>query len=427
MSSRSWLFLVTGLLAAVLVTLIGFLTPWQILSVPIHQISAANDFTTAELNRAKTFHSSLIPWGVGSWAVSLIAVGLLGFTSFGFRLLSLIPGPALLRTFLGVLAIESVINIVQLPFDVEREKVLRIYGLSTQRWVSWLVERVQHFAIGACLTGLGLVAFAFCARTFGQRWWLVGGAGAALLVVIVSFGYPLVFEPIFNKFTPMAPSVLRDDLMAMAAHDGVPVKQILIADASKRTTALNAYVSGFGATRRIVLYDVLLSTASPTEVKLVVAHELGHAKVNDVGRYTLVGALSSALGVGFIGLFLGWAPLLKRAGFEPSSNPITDPRGVAAILALIAFFTLAQQPISTLISRHIEARADVHALNLTRDANGFVEMQRTLAISNLSDPNPNTILFWLFGTHPTAPERIGIARAWAKVNGQIAPLPLANR
>ena len=245
-------------------------------------------------------------------------------------------------------------------------------------------------------------------------------------MIVLSYGYPLVIEPIFNKFTPMSVSPLRDELMAMAARDGVPVKQILIADASRRTTALNAYVSGFGATRRIVLYDVLLTSATPSEVKLVVAHELGHAKANDVGRFTIVGALSSALGVLLIALFLQWQPLLRRAGLKTNSNPVSDPRSIALVLALVALMTLLQQPISSFLSRNVEARADVHALDLTGDPFEFVAMQRTLAISNLSDPNRPKILFWIFDNHPTAPQRIAIARSWARLRHQVEPPRIRN-
>lgn len=427
MTQRTWLFIAIGFLSLTLVSWIGFLTPWQVLPISIHPLSASSDFSAADISRARAFHSSLLPWGVVSWALGLILVGISGFTSIGPRLLGLLPGAFFIRAFLGVLLIEFVINIAELPLDVGREKVLRTYGLSTLNWRSWLVERLQHFAIGASLTGIGLALLVLCARIFGQRWWVAGGAGAALFVIVLSFGYPLVVEPIFNKFTPMSASPLREELMAMAARDGVPVKQILIADASRRTTALNAYVSGFGATRRIVLYDVLLTSASPSEVKLVVAHELGHAKANDVGRYTLVGALSAALGVALIALLLGWRPLLIRAGLKPTSNALADPRSVALVLAIITLLTLLQQPISSLLSRSIEARADVHALGLTHDANAFVAMQRALSISNLSDPKPNELIFWLFATHPTPPQRIAIARAWARLNHQVEPSTITSR
>ena len=424
-SPRGWLLLAIGFISLVLIALIGLFTPWHILPVPIRPLPASADFSGAEISRARSFHSSILPWGLGSWALGFILIGIAGFTSVGSRLLGLLPGPFLLRTFSGVLLIEIAINVAELPLDFAREKIFRHYGLSTQNWSSWLFERLQHLAIGSLFTGITLALLVGLAKILGGRWWVVGGVGTALLVIILSYGYPLVIEPIFNKFTPMSASPLRGDLMALAARDGVPVRQILVADASRRTTALNAYVSGFGATRRIVLYDVLLKNATPDEVKLVVAHELGHAKANDVGRFTIVGALSSTLGVLTIALLLQWQPLLRRAGLKPSLNPLSDPRSIALVLALIALMTLLQQPVTSLLSRNIEARADVHALDLTGDAKGFVEMQRTLAISNLSDPNRPKILFWLFDTHPTTPQRIAIARSWARLKHKVEP-PLIN-
>jgi STE24 endopeptidase len=426
MSNRSWLLLCIGFLSVVLAVLIGISAPWRVLPIAIHPLPASSDFSAADISRAEAFHDCLIPWGIGSWALGFVLAGIAGFTSVGSRLVGLLPGPFFLRAFLGVIVIQVAINLAELPLDASREKLFRTYGLSTQDWRSWLIDRLQHFAIGSSLTAVGLALLVVSARIFGQRWWIAGGAGAALLVIVASFAYPLI-EPVFNKFTPMTSSPLRDNLMAMASRDGVPVKQILIADASRRTTALNAYVSGFGASRRIVLYDVLLTSTPPAEVELVVAHELGHAKSNDVGRFTLVGALSSAIAVMLIALLLRWAPLLYRAGLTPTSNPLADPRSVALVLALIASMTLLAQPVTSLLSRNIEARADVHALNLTRDPQTFVAMQRTLSISNLSDPKPATLIFWLFSNHPTPPQRIAIARAFARLQHEVVPPALSNR
>ncbi|HUW78541.1 MAG TPA: M48 family metallopeptidase [Candidatus Nanopelagicaceae bacterium] len=426
MSNRSWLILSISVLALVLAVLVGLFTPWHVLSVPIHPLPASSDFAQAEISKAKAFHSALIPWGVGSWALGFVLAGLVGFTNLGAKFINLLPGSFFLRAFVGVIAIELAFNLVALPLDIKREEVFRTYGLSTQNWRGWFSDRLQHFALNAPLMALALASLVICARLFGSRWWIVGGAATALLVIALSFGYPVLVEPLFNKFTPMAPSPLRQELITMAARDGVPVRQILVADASRRTTALNAYVSGFGASRRIVLYDVLLANASPEEVKLVVAHELGHAKANDVGRFTLIGALSAAIGVLAIGLLVQWKPLLDRAGLPASLNPLADPRSVALVLALITVLTLVQQPVSALLSRNIEARADVHALNLTQDPEAFVNMQRSLAISNLSDPSPSRFAFWFFDNHPTPPQRIAIARSFAKLNHLQVPPTLRN-
>src|SRR5207248_550589 len=125
---------------------------------------------------------------------------------------------------------------------------------------------------------------------------------------------PVLVEPVFNRFTPMPPGPLRTDLLALAARDGVPVRDVLVADASRRTRAVNAYVSGLGPIRRIVVYDTLLDQAPPAEVESVVAHELGHAKDNDVLTGTLIGALGAAAAVCGLYLLGSWTALLRRAG-----------------------------------------------------------------------------------------------------------------
>jgi STE24 endopeptidase len=208
----------------------------------------------------------------------------------------------------------------------------------------------------------------------------------------------------------------------MAARDGVPARDVLVADASRRTTALNAYVSGFGATRRIVVYDTLLEKASPDEVRLVVAHELGHAKRRDVLVGTLLGALGSATVVCVLALALRSEGLLRRAGVGSAG----DPRAMALVLAVVAVLAALSGPVQVLVSRRVETRADVHALDLTRDPQTFVEMQRRLSVTNLSDPDPPRLVFGLFATHPTGPQRMALARDWALVQRAPAPPPLAR-
>ena len=176
----------------------------------------------------------------------------------------------------------------------------------------------------------------------------------------------MLVEPRFNDFTSMAPGPQRDEFMELARQDGVPVKDVLVADASKRTTTLNAYVSGFGSTRRLVVYDTLLKDATPAQVRLVVAHELGHAAEDDVLHGTLIGALGAAFAVVLLRLLLG--------------ARMADPRSTALLLALIVAGTTLASPVQNLVSRKIEARADYHSLRLTNDPTDFVEMQHQLSV-----------------------------------------------
>ncbi|MGZ4616105.1 MAG: M48 family metalloprotease [Actinomycetes bacterium] len=280
---------------------------------------------------------------------------------------------------------------------------------------------MKGYGVGLAVTLLMLFGIVGLARWSPQWWWAFGAVLGALLVVVVSFAYPVVVEPVFNKFTPLPHGELRTSLLQMADRDGVPAKDVLVADASRRTNALNAYVSGFGATRRIVVYDTLLDKATPQEIRLIVAHELGHAKARDVLWGTLVGALGVAAVVCLLALLLRWPWLLSRAGVTGAG----DARSVALLLALAALLAFVTMPAQALVSRRIEARADVHALDLTRAPSEFAAMQRRLAITNLSDVDPPPLVFGLFSTHPTSPQRIAIARTWAKLHDAPAPSPLA--
>jgi STE24 endopeptidase len=233
----------------------------------------------------------------------------------------------------------------------------------------------------------------------------------------VSYAYPVVVEPLFNDFEPMAAGPLRDDLLALAERDGVAVDDVLVADASRRSTALNAYVSGFGGTRRIVVYDTLLAEAPPEEVRAIVAHELGHADAGDVPLGTLLAALAAAAATLGVALVLTWPAALRRAGVGSAA----DPRAAALVLATVSLLAALATPAESAISRSIEARADRHALDLAEQPNAFISVQQRLALTNVADLDPPALRQWFFGTHPTAPERIAAARAWAAERGLPVP------
>jgi STE24 endopeptidase len=195
--------------------------------------------------------------------------------------------------------------------------------------------------------------------------------------------------------------------MQLAAKEHVHISDVLIADASRRTTTLNAYVSGFGDTRRVVVYDNLIEDLPEREVEVVVAHELGHAAHQDVLFGTGLGAIGGAFGVGLLGLILAERRLLRVARISGAGDPVA----VALLLALMTIGTLAASPIENTISRAIEARADRASLAATGDYRDFIAMQKQLAVHSLSDPTPPAWSQVWFGSHPTALQRIGMAEA----------------
>ena len=401
-------FLVLG---GALVALLVTTTPWRPLGEgPAPKADPRRDFTTEQIAREDAFHSAVRPPAYAALAVSLAIAAVLGLTPLGARVVTAVGrGPWPVKTALAGLALSLIPTILTLPLDARREVVLRRYGLSTRTWAGWASDHAKSALVGGVLLVIAVVGLIGLAKAAPKTWWAWGALGGAALVAVTSYVYPLVVEPLFHEFTPLEQGRLRDDLLALAERDGLPVKDILVADASRRTTALNAYVSGYGRTRRIVLYDTLLRDATEAEVELVVAHELGHVKAHDVRNGTVAGALGAAAAVAGLYLVLT-SGLAQRAGADGPH----DPRILGLTIFAIGAATFVSGPLQTLVSRRIEARADVHSLDLTGDVDTFVSTEKRLAETNLSDLDPHPLVYALFFTHPTAPERIALARAWAE-------------
>ncbi|HVE74890.1 MAG TPA: M48 family metalloprotease [Mycobacteriales bacterium] len=405
-----------GLLLA-LGLLVGFTTPWSVLPGAQPAVDVARDFTSDQQAREIAFHREVRPWSYASLFWGLAVAGLLALTPLGGRLVAGVGRPLgggwVWQVLLGTAALLVIGRVVTLPLDLWREQALRRYGLSTQSWAEYAVDVGKSVAVSAALSALALLALVALARALPRTWWAWGALGAAGLVVAGSFVFPVVVEPVFNKFSALPAGQLRTDLLELARRDGVAVDEVLVADASRRTTALNAYVSGFGATRRIVVYDTLLREAPPAEVRLIVAHELGHTKNRDVLIGTATGALGAAASVCALALLLSW-PAARRWGRFPAAG---DPRIVPLVLFGATVLTLLSGPAANLVSRRVEARADIHSLSLTRDVATFTASHRRLAVTNLSDLDPHPLAYAFFATHPTSPQRLALAREWQRLRG----------
>jgi STE24 endopeptidase len=415
MTPRLWAAATLGALALALAVAAAVLIPWQRPPAPrADQLAALAALPREQVARGRAFHAAMRPASYGAMAVGLLAALALGLTPLGARLVELggrpFGGHWIPQALLGGLAVVFAGELLTIPFAAWRHTVLVRYGLSTQGWGGWTVDLLKAYAVGAVIGAVALLGFFTIVRLAPRWWWAPGAAGAAALVVLLSFVLPVLVEPVFNRFTPMRPGPLRTELMTLAARDGVPVRDVLVADASRRTRAVNAYVSGFGPTRRIVVYDTLLREAPPEEVASVVAHELGHARDRDVVTGTVLGALGAAAAIVALYLLGSWTGLLRRAGVDG----IAEPRAIALLIALAAIAGLVSTPVQGLVSRRIEARADAHALTLTDDPATFEQMQRRLAGVNLSDPDPNAVEQLFFGTHPTTVQRMAAARAYAR-------------
>ncbi|RLK12236.1 STE24 endopeptidase [Micromonospora sp. M71_S20] len=419
MTPRGWALLTLAGLTLALLVAAALLIPWHRPPAPrADQLAALGDLPAEQVARSREFRSALRPAGWAAIAIGLLVALLLGLTPLGSRLVELAGRPFgdhwAAQAVLGGLAVVLVADLVTLPFAAWRQAVLTRYGLSTNGWSGWTVDLLKSYAVSAVIGAVALLGFYTVIRLSPRWWWAFGAAGAATLVVLLSFVLPVLVEPVFNRFTPMEQGPLRTQLMQLADRDGVPVRDVLVADASRRTRAVNAYVSGLGPTRRVVVYDTLLREATPAEVTAVVAHELGHARDRDVAVGTLTGALGAAAAVVALYLLGSSGPLLRLAGVDS----VAQPRAFPLLVALVTVAGLVSAPAQALMSRRVEARADAHALALTGDPAAFEAMQRRLAGINLADPDPPRWEYLYSATHPSTVERMAAARAHARETGR---------
>lgn len=401
-------------LAAVIVGAVAFavvaaiFVPWQWVPGGHYEAVAPRQvFTAAEIARGEHFSGMLRHLGWSSYALSLIVSILLGFTRWGRAIVDRLPGPWWLRTPLAALVVLLIGQLATVGFDVRVQEHELHYGLSRQPWSGWWSDLLLGLAVNWVGTTIGLLVLVGIARRAPRRWPVIVAALAGALAVLGSFVYPLLVSPLFNHFTPLPHGSLRTQIMRIAAEEHVHISDVLVADASKQTTTLNAYVDGFGGTRRVVLYDNLLHDVPRREVLVVVAHELGHAHHEDVVLGTALGAAGAVAGVGLLGLIMSAPVVRRRTGVAAAGEPAAVP----LVLALVAIGTLLASPIENTISRAIEARADRASIETTHDYAAFTAVQRRLATSALQDPTPPAWSQFWFGTHPTALQRVGIAEA----------------
>jgi STE24 endopeptidase len=261
------------------------------------------------------------------------------------------------------------------------------------------VDVVKGTAIGGAMAAGGGAVLVLAQRRFGRAWWAPGAVGAAAVSVVFTFLGPVVLDPIFNSFTPLPEGPARDDVLELARKAGVDVGEVFEVDASRRTTAANAYVNGIGHTKRVVLYDTLLKDFTPAETRLVIAHELGHVHFRDV-----------PFGLLFVALIAPFATLAVARLSEPLAREgATTVPAVALSLSLLA---PAVGAIANQLSRAIERRADDFALRMTGEPDAMVAFERRITLQNVGDPAPPRWKQALLGTHPDTMERIGQALAY---------------
>jgi STE24 endopeptidase len=298
------------------------------------------------------------------------------------------------------------VGLAPLPLQaLARRRALKV-GLATQTWGAWARDLLEGGALGLALNaGAAPVAVALM-RRYPRGWWLPAAGIAVAGAGTLTFLAPVVLDPLFNSFTPLPAGAVRDDVLELAARAGVGVGEVYEVDASRRTSAANAYVSGVGATKRVVLFDTLLRDFTREETRLVIAHELAHVRHRDVPRGLAHLALSAPAGM------YAAAQLTRR--LDRSAPQEASAAVLPALVLSLGIVSAAGGSVASGLSRGVERRADAFSLALADAPEPFIAFERRIVTQNLTDPDPPRWLVGLMGTHPSTVERIGIARAYAR-------------
>jgi STE24 endopeptidase len=402
-----------GLLALAAVWVVSGFYLWRT-SVPrlhIPDLDPRDYFSAAELAQAEEYRRVSRALLLGSLAAQLVVLALLVWKARPLADSLEGIGRGRIRTgMLVAIAMALALWLAAVPFGAVSLWWRRRYGLSTQTAAGWLRDQAVAIGIECLLVAAAAAVILGLAAWLGRSWWLAAAPLFVLAGVLYFVAQPLLVQPLFNRFEPLADQRLTAEIKELGAREGVTVDRVLIADASRRTTIANAYVSGVGPTKRVVFYDTILDGRfSRAELESVAAHELAHVARSHIWRGLGWFALMAIPGV-----FVVWWFTERRGGLpDPGLVPLAV--GVALVYALLVM------PFGNLVSRRYEAEADWVALTATNDAKSFVGLQQTLTVTSLGDPDPPAWLNLLFGTHPTPMKRIGMAEAFRSLGESPAP------
>jgi STE24 endopeptidase len=372
------------------------------------RIDPRSYFTTEEMDRGARFARPQLALALGRGLVDLVALAALNRRRPD-ALLARSESPTAAGA-VGGAAMSLALRVPSSPLAVIARRRAIAVGLVTQSWRGWALDQAKSSAIEATAAAAGGALAVSVTCRYPRSWWLPTAAGSVIVGAGLAALAPVIFDPIFNKFTPLPEGQTREDVLELARAAAVRVREVYSVDASRRTTAANAYVTGLGPTKRVVLFDTLLDRYSRDEVRLVVAHELAHVRHRDVPRGVLYAAMVAPFG----------ALAIQRLSWL-----LSDERGTAAALpALSLAAAIVSVPLGLIgnrLSRAVERQADDFSLSLTGAPDAFVSFERRIALQNVADLDPPRWVTALLATHPPTAERIGAAVAFPTPRRSLRP------
>ncbi|MFA5321226.1 MAG: M48 family metallopeptidase [Smithella sp.] len=303
--------------------------------------------------------------------------------------------------FFGALAVIG--GVAGIPFDIYQTFVLeKKYGFSTITWKLWLADLIKSVLISAILMGVMLSAFMAFIIYLPKSWWFWAWIFFTAFEILLMWLFPVVIAPLFNKYEPIKDEELKEKITSLLAKVGLKAKGIFQVDEGKRSKHTNAYFTGIGKTKRIVLYDTLLASHSQEEILAVLAHEIGHWKKKHILKQLIFMIAASCVGLYLVYLLVNWPPLYGAFGLK--QTPVyAGLLLVSLYFSCIGFFF---SPLGAFISRRYERQADKMATELVGTSEPMINALKRLAKDNLSNLHPHPMYVWFYYSHPPLIERI---------------------
>lgn len=327
--------------------------------------------------------SGFLPWLVDllrAWGLGGIPAGLAFFAVLG-----------------------GISRILHLPFSLYGNFVLEArYGFNRKTLGTWAADLVKGLVLSAALGGLILGLFLLLVAHGGKLWWLWAWLCVGAIELLVIWLYPLLIAPLFNKFIPLEDPEMVRRITGLMQGAGLKARGVFQMDASRRSGHTNAYFTGLGKSKRIVLFDTLLASHTPDEILGVLAHEVGHWKKRHVLLQLILAEILALVVFYGVARLLNWQPMYQTFGF--ADTPAFA--GLFLIGALFSPLGYFLQPLGSALARRLERQADDFALALMKDPMPLANALKRLAADNLANLTPHPLYAWFYYSHPPLPERV---------------------
>jgi Zn-dependent protease with chaperone function len=385
-------------------------------NIPDYSLSPADLATSQHLSTIRiTMHFVEEGWGI----VSLLLLLWLGVIAWMRNTAVKISANRWLQGYVFLLLYLVAGALVSLPLDLYSQHLSRSYGLSVQSWASWFGDQGKSLALGWIIGGLVMMLLFWVIRKFPRGWWLVFWGCSIPIVLLGIFITPYVIDPLFNKFEPLQKTnpalVAQLEKVVAKGHMDIPPERMFLMKASEKVSTMNAYVTGFGASKRVVVWDTSLQKGTPDEVLFIFGHESGHYVLHHI----VYGILFSILGI-LVSLFLAyhfiqWA--ITKFGASWGVPTQTDWAALAVLVLAFSLLGLVSEPIQNTFSRMDEHAADVYGQEavhgLIADPQGAAQGAfDVLGATSFADPNPSPLYEFWTGSHPAIGRRAAFGKAY---------------